>query len=98
MKTCARVATGSTIQSRVDPRPLQMGDRIPAVLRHVPDRRPPRPAPPDSYATHIVTWYWLAVARQLGRAAFGLRPVAVPPLLVASRPTGFALPRACVAR
>src|SRR5262249_31673706 len=101
----ARVATGSTTRSRVDPRHLTVGGANSTALRRVQHRRPPRPAAPGSYAPHIVSFGWIALATRLGRAAFGLqfaavRPpaVALQPLLVASRLAGFALPPACVAR
>src|SRR5215510_13655364 len=105
MKTCARDATGSTTRSRVDPRPLIVRGATSTALRHVQQRRPPRPAAPGSYAPHIVTCDWIALATRLGRAASGLqfaavRPpaVALQPLFVASWLVVFALPPACVAR
>src|SRR5262249_14372451 len=104
MKTCARDATGSTTRSHVDPRPQNVVGAIPTALRHVQHQRSPRPAAPGSYAPHIVTCDWLALAIRLGRAAFGLRlaavrppDVALQPLFVPLRQAGFVLPPACVA-
>src|SRR5262250_1328028 len=105
MKTCAIHATGNTTRSRVDHRLLIVGGAPPTALRHVLNQRPPRPDAPGSYAPHIVTCDWIALATRLGRAAFGLRlaalrppAVALQPLFVASRLAGFALPPACLAR
>src|SRR5262245_12751225 len=105
MKTCARDATGSTIRSRVDPRPLIVGGATSTALRHVQHQRPPMQAAPGSYAPHTVTCDWIALAPRLGRAAFGPRLAAVRPpavalqlLFVASQPAGYRLPPACVAR
>src|SRR5262249_15408040 len=84
--------------------PLIVSGATPTALRHVLHQRPPRPAAQCSYAPHIVTCGWIALASRLGRAAFGLRLAAVrppavapQPLVVASQPPGFALPPACVA-
>src|SRR5262245_49963422 len=105
MKTCERDATSNTTRSRVYPRRLDAGGATPTALRPARHQHTPTPAAPGSYAPHIVSCDWIALAIRLGRAAFGLqlaavRPpaVALQPLFVSSQLAGFALPLACVAR
>src|SRR5215510_8112344 len=97
MKTCARDSTGSTTRSRVDPRPLIVGGATPTALRHVQHRNPPRPAAPGSYAPHIVTCDWIALAARLGSYSFRRPPGVGGPTVVALQPLFLALPPACVA-
>src|SRR5262245_40756586 len=69
MKALAIESTGSTTRSRVDPLHLNADRTTSKALRHVLFERPPRPAAPSSYAPHIVTCDWIALAKQRGCVA-----------------------------